>query len=84
MFGGVKVDLGSPSGADFAASAPSSQPFWRSIGLEYATIDLNKRHDANMHDPITDQVKAKLSQQFDLTVNTRHNRTYRQSSTGVW
>jgi Methyltransferase domain len=70
IFGGTKVDLGSPSGADFAASAPSSRPFWTSIGFEYATIDLDARHDAVQLDLNTDQVPEKLRQQFDLVVNT--------------
>jgi Methyltransferase domain len=70
IFGGAKVDLGSPSGADFAASAPSSRPFWTSIGFEYATIDLDTRHDAIQLDLNIDQVPEKLRQQFDLVINT--------------
>jgi Methyltransferase domain len=70
IFGQAKVDLGSPSGADFAASAPSSRPFWASIGFEYATIDLDGRHGAIGLDLNTDQVPDKLRQQFDLVINT--------------
>jgi hypothetical protein len=70
IFGGAKVDLGSPSCADFATSAPSSLPFWASIGIEYATIDLDGHDDAIQLDLNTDQVPEKLRQQFDLVVNT--------------
>jgi SAM-dependent methyltransferase len=70
IFGGTKVDLGSPSGADFARSAPPSRPFWRSIGFQYATIDLDTRHDAIPLDLNTDQVPERLRRQFDLVINT--------------
>jgi SAM-dependent methyltransferase len=70
IFGGAKVDLGSPSGANFARSAPPSRPFWRSIGFQYATIDLDTRHDAIPLDLNTDQVPQQLRRQFDLVINT--------------
>lgn len=70
IFGGTKVDLGSPSGADFAETAPSSRPFWRSLGFKHTTIDLDTRHDAIPLDLNTDQVPEPLRRQFDLVINT--------------
>jgi hypothetical protein len=70
IFGRSRVELGSPSGADFASTAPPSKPFWTSIGFDYATIDYDGHRDSIPLDLNTDRVPEKLRQQFDLVVNT--------------
>jgi hypothetical protein len=69
-FSRKRVDLGQPSGRDFASSAPPSQSFWTAIGLEYATVDLDGYRDSIPLDLNSDQVPEHLRQQFDLVVNT--------------
>lgn len=69
-FGRTRVELGSPSGADFASTAPSSKLFWTSVGFDYATIDYDGHRDSIPLDLNTDHVPEKLRQQFDLVVNT--------------
>jgi hypothetical protein len=70
IFGRSRVELGCPSGADFASTAPPSKPFWTSIGFDYATIDYDGHRDSIPLDLNTDRVPEKLRQQFDLVVNT--------------
>jgi len=70
IFGRPRVELGSPSGGDFASTAPPSKPFWTSIGFDYATIDYDGHRDSIPLDLNTDRVPEKLRQQFDLVVNT--------------
>jgi hypothetical protein len=70
LFGRPRVELGSPSGGDFASTAPPSKPFWTSIGFDYATIDYDGHRDSIPLDLNTDRVPEKLRQQFDLVINT--------------
>jgi hypothetical protein len=69
-FGRPRVELGSPSGANFARTAPPSKLFWTSVGFDYATVDYDGHRDSIPLDLNTDQVPAKLRQQFDLVINT--------------
>ena len=70
VFGRPRADLGAPSGGDFASTAPASRLFWTSIGLDYATIDLDGYRDSIALDLNSDEVPDNLRQQFDLVVNT--------------
>jgi hypothetical protein len=70
LFDRPRVELGSPSGADFASTAPPSELFWTSIGFDYATIDYDGHRGSIPLDLNTDQVPEKLREQFDLVVNT--------------
>jgi hypothetical protein len=70
IFGRPRVELGSPSGGDFAGTAPPSKPFWTSIGFDYAAIDYDGHRHSIPLDLNTDRVPEKLRQQFDLVVNT--------------
>jgi SAM-dependent methyltransferase len=69
LFDRPGVALGTPSGEDFASSAPPSRPFWAALGLDYTTIDFGDQPDCINLDLNSDQVPERLRQQFDLVVN---------------
>jgi hypothetical protein len=68
LFGLPRMDIGKPS-ADFAA-ATSSAKFWRSLGFDYATIDLDGSPGAIALDLNRDEAPAEMRGAFDLIVNT--------------
>jgi hypothetical protein len=70
LFGRPGVELTPPTGADFATSAPPSEPFWTAMGFEYAAVDLNGHRDSIPLDLNMDEVPERLRQQFDLVINT--------------
>jgi SAM-dependent methyltransferase len=69
VFGREPVELGNPAGPDrFTEHAPSSRPFWISLGFEYAAIDLCG--DAIPLDLNWDSAPDDMHSAFDLVVNT--------------
>jgi hypothetical protein len=68
LFDREQVDLGKPVGPEnFAKLAPSSDRFWRSLGIECIPIDLAR--DAVRIDLNRGSVPAEFAAQFDLVVN---------------
>ena len=69
LFGATPIDLGQPIGQEsFTAHAPSSQPFWRSLGLDYVAIDLFGEGVVKL-DLNRDCVPQALRDSRDLVVN---------------
>jgi hypothetical protein len=69
VFGATPIDLGRPVGQEhFTAQAPPSQPFWRSLGLDYMAIDLVGDGVVKL-DLNRDGVPPALQASCDLVVN---------------
>jgi hypothetical protein len=70
LFDRPNMELPPPTGANFAESAPPSEPFWTAIGFDYAAIDLDGHRKSTPLDLNVDEVPQELRQRFDLVVNT--------------
>ncbi len=64
------IDAGEAAGLELQAQdAPSSGPFWESLGFEYAALDFDGHRHSLPLDLNKDQVPAKLRGRFDLVIN---------------
>lgn len=65
-----RINLGAPVGTEnFTNHAPAARPFWQSLGLEHASIDLTQEHDSIALDLNKDTVPPDWRGRFDLIVN---------------
>jgi len=70
LFKRPRVDLGRPCGENnFTRQAPSSRPFWTSLGLSVTAIDYDGHRDSIALDLNSDATPDDLRGTFDLIVN---------------
>jgi hypothetical protein len=69
LFGRTQPYLGELSGDDFTNKAPPAEPFWRSLGFDYAAIDFGGHRNSIALDLNRDSVPGHLRGAFDFVVN---------------